>query len=106
MGYHPQSTNSLERCWSHPSHADDIYLGWAKAFGILASLLFLSYYIGCYEPENFTLSPLYCFCDNAGMLTNIPTMISSTILRPNDTTNDGRDVYLAMSNALTKCNLL
>jgi len=37
---------------------------------------------------------------------NINAMILPTTLRPNDTANDDRDIYLAICDALTKCTPL
>jgi len=59
-----------------PGHAEDIYSGRAEAFGLLAALLFLQHYITSYGPEQFTDSPLKCFCDNAGVITNVTDLLS------------------------------
>jgi len=61
-----------------PGHANDIYLGQAKAFGLLAGLTFLQYYISCYKPESFTPSLLHCFCNNAGVITHVMDMVSES----------------------------
>ena len=86
-----------------PGHHEDIYSGRAEAFGVLAALLFLQHYIKSYEPTQFTDSPLTCYCDNAGVINNVNDLLSIKITRPNDSTNDDRDVYLAISDAILKC---
>jgi len=89
-----------------PGHAEDIYSGRAEAFGLLAGLLFIQRYIESYDPQQFNDSPLTCFCDNAGVITNVSELMTAIHRRPNATTNDDRDVYLAISDAIARCNPL
>jgi len=76
-----------------PGPAEDIYSGRAEAFGILAAITFLSYYVQCYADPHPSAT-VNCFCDNAGVITNLSALHSMTHLRPNDATNDDRDIYL------------
>jgi len=64
-----------------------MHSGWAKAFGILAALTFIQYYLSCYNmvPEAMTK---ICFCDNLSIITNITTCQADEITHPNDATND------------------
>jgi len=89
-----------------PGHADNIYSGRAEAFGLLAALLFLQYYITSYGPEHFTDSPLKCYCDNAGIITNVTDLLSHKLNQPNDTTQDDRDVYMAIKATISLCSPL
>jgi len=61
-----------------PGTADDIYSGRAEAFGLIAGLTFLHYYISCYGANRFQEADLNCFCDNLGVITNVETMMTST----------------------------
>jgi len=61
-----------------PGNVEDIYSGQAEAFGLLAGFLFLQHYIKSYNPLQFTNSPLTCFCDNAGVITNVTKLMNST----------------------------
>jgi len=88
-----------------PGPAEDIYSGRAEAFGILAAITFLSYYVQCYADPHPSAT-VNCFCDNAGVINNVNDLLSATITRPNDSTNDDRDVYLAISDALLHCSPL
>jgi len=80
-----------------------MYLGQAKAFGLLASLTFLQHYLNSYEHSHFQATPLHCYCDNLGVITNVTALLHPSILRPNDTTNDDQDLYLAISNMACHC---
>jgi len=80
-----------------PGLAEDMYSGQAEAFGLLAGLTFLQYYIICYDKHNFQDALLQCFCDNMGVLTNIIALTDTITPRPNDTTNDDRAIYLEIS---------
>jgi len=51
-----------------PGNAEDMYSGRAKALGMLAGLLFIRYYISCYNPDQYTETCLNCFCDKQGIL--------------------------------------
>jgi len=89
-----------------PGEAEDMYSGRAEAFGLLAGLLFIEHYIASYEPAQFNDSPLKCFCDNAGVINNVSDLLSHSRVRPNDTTNDDRDVYIAIRDAISQCSPL
>jgi len=41
-----------------------------------------------------------------GVITNVNSMHEQTILRPNDTTNDDRDLYLAIKTTTDECHPL
>jgi len=86
-----------------PGAVEDMHSGQAKAFGMLAALLFMQHYVNSYGPEQFTTRLLQCFCNILGLITNTMTMLSQTIVRPNDATNDDRDVYLAIVMAVQEC---
>ncbi len=89
-----------------PGPAEDIYSGRAEAFGLLAGLTFLQHYIDSYGKTNFQNAPLHCYCDNAGVITNVKALLTPTTTRPNDTTDNDRDIYLAIRNATIRCNPL
>jgi len=78
-----------------PGPDDDIYSGRAEAYGLLAAITFVSYYVSCYEGP-FPPTTITCHCDNAGVITNLNSLRNGDITRPNDTTNDDRDLYLAI----------
>jgi len=86
-----------------PGPAEDMYLGRAEAFGVLAAILFLQYYISCYHLD-IRPSTVQCFCDNLGVITNLVEMQQETIIRPNDMTADDRGVYLAILAATKRCS--
>jgi len=60
-----------------PGKAEDIYSSRAEAFGLLAGLMFIQHYIESYEPPQFSNSQLTCFCDNAGVITNISELMNA-----------------------------
>jgi len=70
--------------------------------GLLAALIFLSYYISCYEP----LQDVTCYCDNAGVITNINSTQDEQTPRPNDTTANDRDLYVALADTIRQCQPL
>jgi len=86
-----------------PGAEDDLYSGRAEAFGLLASLIFLRHYVDSYGPDQFTPSKLECFCDNIGVITNVETLLAPNKTKPNDTTNDDRDIYTAISMTALQC---
>jgi len=96
----------MERCGLTPGSAEDMYSGQVEAFGLLAGLTFLQYYISCYAPEWFTPSPLHYFCNNIGVTTNVMALLSTPTLHPNDTTNDDHDLYKAIGKMLSQCSPL
>ncbi len=77
-----------------------------KPLVYLAGLIFLQYYIECYTPARFTPSPLQCFCNNLGVITNVTALLSMPTLHPNNTTNDNCDHYKAITKMLLKCSPL
>jgi len=89
-----------------PGHEDDIYLGRAEAFGLLASLTFLQHYIQRYGCHLFPESPLQCFCDNLGLITTITDMMTPMIIRPNNAMNNDHDIMLAICQMAKACKLL
>jgi len=88
-----------------PGPIEDMHSGWAKAFGILAALTFIQYYLSCYNmvPEAMTK---ICFCDNLSIITNITTCQADEITHPNDATNDDRDLILAINDIVDRCHPL
>jgi len=90
-----------------PGQAEDMHSGHAEAFGMLAALTFLHHYIhSYYDPTMFEETSISCYCDNNGVITTISEMQTSTITCPNDTTNDDRDVFLAIHDIISKCALV
>ncbi len=88
-----------------PGPADDMHSGRAEAFGLLAALLFMQDYIRCYDPLPIDTT-INCFCDNIGVITTIKSMQNDNIPRPNDTTNDNRDLYTAIMATISACHQL
>jgi len=88
-----------------PGPAEDMHSGRAEAFGILAALTFIQYYLSCYTPLP-DATTLTCFCDNLGVITNINTYRDDAIPRPNDATSDDRDLIIAISDIADKCQPL
>jgi len=88
-----------------PGPEEDMHSRRAEAFGILAALTFIQYYLSCYTPvpEAMTLT---CFCDNLGVITNINTFRDDEISHPNDATSDDRDLIIAISNIVDRCQPL
>jgi len=80
-----------------------MHSGRAEAFGVLAAILFLSHYIQSFGHNLFPAATINGYCDNNGVVTTITDILNSTITRPNDTTNDDRDVYLAIHQAILDC---
>ncbi len=44
-----------------------------------------------------------CFCDNLGVITTLTTMQNTTIVHPNDTTADDRDLFLEITTTAAWC---
>ncbi len=84
---------------------EDTHSGRAEAFGILAALTFLRYYLSCYAPVPDT-AIVQCFCDNMGVITNIESSQTTTIVRPNDTTANDRDLIMAIAATIQQCQPL
>jgi len=97
--------NAAEPLWRGqglaPGPEADIHSGRAEAMGLLAALIFLSYYISCYEPLQPT--DVTCYCDNAGVITNINNTQDEHNPRPNDTTANDRDLYVALADTIRQC---
>jgi len=87
-----------------PGPEEDIHSGHAEAMGLLAALIFLSYYISCYTTPH--PSKVRCYCDNAGVITNINRTQDHCIIRPNETTANDQDLYAAIANTIKHCQPL
>ena len=85
-----------------PGPVEDMHSGRAEAFGILAALIFLQHYMSCYPPVPDTTT-LTCYCDNLGVITNVNSYRDDVISRPNETTNDDRDLIIAISELADRC---
>jgi len=84
-------------------HVSEIYSRRAEAFGLLAGLTFLQYYISCYGHKTFIASPIQCFCHNMGVTTNVTALIQPQLLQPNATMKNDDDVYLTISKIVKQC---
>jgi len=62
-----------------PGPVEDMYSGRAEAYGLLAAVTFLQYYLKAFEME-IPLTTVQCFCDNAGILTNLNTLHSDPVI--------------------------
>jgi len=80
-------TNDTTTLWQGagvaPGHEEDLYSGHAKAFGLIAGLTFLTFYITSYGHTQFDKSPLHCYCNNFGIITNVTKLLMPTIPCPN-----------------------
>jgi len=85
-----------------PGPVEDIYSGRAEAYGILTAIIFLQYYLAAYDTR-IPVTTINCFCDNMGILNNMNALQDTSITRPNDTTNDDQDIYLAIDAAARQC---
>jgi len=56
-----------------PGPHDDTYSGRAEAYGLLAALGFLHFYLQCYDYQ-VPSQLLQCYCDNSGIITNLMYM--------------------------------
>jgi len=88
-----------------PGPAEDMHSGRAKAYGILAALIFIQHYLSCYPPV-LASTTLTFYCDNLGVITNINSFWEEITLRPNDTTEDDRDLIIAISAVADRCHPL
>jgi len=52
---------------------------------------------------NLPTTTINCFCDNQGVITNLTNLNSDSITRPNDTTNNDQDIYLAITAITQQC---
>jgi len=82
-----------------------MYSGHAKAFGLFAAMSFLQYHLSCYSPLPLR-QQVSCFCNNSGVITSVTDLLTNNITRPNDTTNDDRDIYLAIHETTKKCGMI
>jgi len=85
-----------------PGSVEDTHSGRAEAFGLLAALTFLSYYLSCYDPVQDTAT-VQCFCNNIGVITNIESIQAATSIRPNDTTANDRNLIVAIAGQINQC---
>jgi len=85
-----------------PGPHDDTYLGRAEAYGLLAAIGFLRFYLHCYE-NKVPSQLLPCYCDNSGVITNLTSMRECVVKRPNDTTNDDYDLYAEITATAAQC---
>jgi len=76
-------------------------LGRVEAYGLLVAITFLSYYVTCYD-EQLPPTTINCFCDNAGIITNLCDQQSGQKSQPNDTTNDNSDIYMEIHQTATR----
>jgi len=67
--------------------------------------MFLQYYVLCYQPMT-TRTTIPCYCDNLGVITMLQSFTKDSIVRPNDTTNDDHNIYLAIHESATQCPVL
>jgi len=88
-----------------PGPVEDMYSGRAKAFGMLAAISFLQYYILCYQPI-IPVTKVDCYCDNLGVIMTLRSLNPNVVTRPNDTTNDDHDIYLAIQAVAKQCPAL
>ncbi len=88
-----------------PGPAEDMYSGRAEAFGLFAAIIFLQYYVSCYRPM-IPATTIPCYCDNLGIITTLQTLTKNPSPRPNDTTNDDRNIYLAIQESAEQCPAL
>jgi len=88
-----------------PGPAEDMYSGRAEAFGVLAVVSFLQFYILCFQPM-IPQTKVDCYCNNLGVIQILRSLNSASIMRPNDTTNDDYDIYLAIHAAAKQCPAL
>ncbi len=86
-----------------PGPSEDIYSGRAEAYGILAAITFLQYYLQTFDAI-IPRTKIRCFCDNMGVLTNLKELQQKHITRPNDSTADDRDIYLAITEEARRCD--
>ncbi len=88
-----------------PGPQDDTYSGRAEAYGILAVLIFLHFYLTCYE-HYVPPQMIPCYCDNSGVITNLTSMKECITVQPNYTTNDNYDLYAAITAEAATCHPL
>jgi len=44
-----------------------------------------------------------CYCDNLGVITMLNLLTTTFCVQPNDTTNNDRDIYMAIKESATMC---
>jgi len=86
-----------------PGPEDDIYSGRAEAYGLLAAITFVTYYISCYD-DPIPPTTVICHCDNTGVITNLTSLTMNDCIQPNDATNNDRDLYLAITAQARQCD--
>ncbi len=62
-----------------PGPIEDMHLGCAEAFGLLAAFIFLEYYFTCFAHPTSNVT-IKCFCDNLGVITTLINMRETTIV--------------------------
>ncbi len=80
----------------------DMYSGRAEAFGLYAAISFLQYYLSCY-PHLRQKQTVSCYCDNSGVVLSLRQLHNPGPIRPNETTTDDRDIYLAIHETAQCC---
>jgi len=102
-------THNNQKLWKGmglaPGAAEDIYSGCAKAFSLLAALLFLAHYIESYGKPDFQNASFNCFCDNIGVITQITKKINAPQMYPNDAIADDHDIYMVLASMIQQCAL-
>jgi len=88
-----------------PGPEEDMYSGRAEEFGLFVAISFLQYDILCYQPA-IPATTIPCYCNNLGVVMNLNLLTATFIVRPNDTTNDGCNIYLTIQQAATACTAL
>jgi len=56
-----------------PGPVDDTYSRHAEAYGLLATITFLCFYVNCYDNQ-IPIQTSQCYCDNSGVITNLTKM--------------------------------
>ncbi len=84
-----------------PGPEEDMYSGRAEAFGVLAAITFLQFYAHCYQPT-IPVTTIDCYCDNLGVIQTLQSLKSTVITRPNNTTKDDYDLYMAIRAEATQ----
>jgi len=88
-----------------PGPAEDMYLGHAEVYGLLATTIFLSYYVSCYDVP-LPSTNIKCYCDNIGIINTPCSLQTEQILWLNDTINDDRDIFLEIHANVTNSTAL
>ncbi len=84
-----------------PGPINDTYSGRTEAYGILAALTFLCFYLNCYVHQ-VPSQLITCYCNNSRVDTNLMSMKECVIVCPNDTTNNDHNLYAAITAEAAK----